>query len=293
MITPQRLRFGATIALIVLLTLTATGALDRLAQERSDAVFRRALITFAAARALDGAISLAQGTEIALQPAGIGVTVSAGELLDPVNDLVEQFSSLMLIATTSLGLQNMLLRVSQWWVLGVLLGLLAVARVAVLWYPKAVDEPARQLIAGAFVVALVLRFALPFYALGSGLFFEHFLAPTQTEAVGAIEQTSGDIREPERLGVEGDLDTDATWMQRVSAWFADTVQRLDVRERIRAGFQRRGGQAAPAALHDEKAATLAPGRGAYSVRSPCCRIVGWECLVSEEDLRWKLVLGHR
>ncbi len=238
MIAPQRLRLGGTIALIALLALTATGAIDRRAQEISGAVFRRALITFAAARTLDGAISLAQGTEIALQPAGIGVTVSAGELLDPVNDLVEQFSSLMLIATTSLGLQSVLLRVSQWWVLGVLLGLLTIARIAVLWYPEAVDEPVRQLIAGAFVVALVVRFALPLYALGSGLFFEHFLASTQAEAVGAIEQTSGDIRELERLGVESELDADATWMQRVSAWFADTVERLDVRERIEAFRQR-------------------------------------------------------
>ncbi len=195
MIASQTLRLGGTVALIALLALTATGAVDRRAQESSGAVFRRALITFAAARTLDGAISLAQGTEIALQPAGMGVTVSAGELLDPVNDLVEQFSSLMLIATTSLGLQNMLLRVSQWWVLGALLGLLTIARVALLWYPKVLDEPLRQLIAGAFVVALIVRFAVPLYALGSGLFFEHFLAPTQSEAVGAIEQASGDIRE--------------------------------------------------------------------------------------------------
>ncbi|HJO03615.1 MAG TPA: hypothetical protein QGG47_06560 [Acidobacteriota bacterium] len=238
MIASQTLRLGGTVALIALLALTATGAVDRRAQESSGAVFRRALITFAAARTLDGAISLAQGTEIALQPAGMGVTVSAGELLDPVNDLVEQFSSLMLIATTSLGLQNMLLRVSQWWVLGALLGLLTIARVALLWYPKVLDEPLRQLIAGAFVVALIVRFAVPLYALGSGLFFEHFLAPTQSEAVGAIEQASGDIRELERLGVESGPDADATWMERVSAWFAETVQRLDVRERIEAFRER-------------------------------------------------------
>jgi len=237
-IASQTLRLGGTVALIALLALTATGAVDRRAQESSGAVFRRALITFAAARTLDGAISLAQGTEIALQPAGMGVTVSAGELLDPVNDLVEQFSSLMLIATTSLGLQNMLLRVSQWWVLGALLGLLTIARVALLWYPKVLDEPLRQLIAGAFVVALIVRFAVPLYALGSGLFFEHFLAPTQSEAVGAIEQASGDIRELERLGVESGPDADATWMERVSAWFAETVQRLDVRERIEAFRER-------------------------------------------------------
>lgn len=238
MITPKRVRLAGTTALIVVLAATATGAIDQRAQDRSNVVFRRALITFAAARTLDGAISLVQGTEIALQPAGMGVTISAGELLDPVNDLVEQFSSLMLIATTSLGLQNMLLRVSQWWVLGVLLGLLTVARTTVLWYPRAVDEPVRRLIAGAFVVALIVRFALPLYALGAGLFFEHFLAPTQAEAVGAVEQTSGDIRELERLGEEGQFDVDATWRERVSAWFAETVQGLDVRQRIEAFRER-------------------------------------------------------
>ncbi len=235
---PGRLRLAGTVALLALLALIASGAVDQRAQDSSGVVFRRAVITFAAARALDGAISLAQGTEIALQPAGMGVTISAGELLDPINDLVEQFSSLMLVATTSLGLQNMLLRVSAWWVFGTLLALLAVARMVILWYPELGSEPLRQLISGAFVVVLVVRFALPLYALGSGLFFERFLAPSQAEAVGAIEQTSGDIRELERLGAESELDADATWMARVSTWFADAVERLDVRERLEAFRER-------------------------------------------------------
>ena len=108
-----------------------------------------------------------------------------------------------------------------------------------LWYPGAVDDTTRRLIAGAFVVALIARLALPIYALGSSLFFEHFLAPSQAEAVGAIEETSGDIRELQRLGAAGpELDPDATWLERVSVWFAEAVEGLDVRDRIEAFRER-------------------------------------------------------
>ena len=68
----------------------------------------RALVTFALTRTLNGVISVAQGTQLAFQPAGVGVVISAGEILDPLNDLVEQFSWLTLLAATSLGVQIML-----------------------------------------------------------------------------------------------------------------------------------------------------------------------------------------
>ncbi len=69
---------------------------------------KRALVTFALTRTLNGVISVAQGTQLAFEPAGVGVVISAGEILDPLNDLVEQFSWLTLLAATSLGVQIML-----------------------------------------------------------------------------------------------------------------------------------------------------------------------------------------
>ena len=69
---------------------------------------------FAMARGLNGVISVAQGTSVAIQPAGVGVMLAPGELLDPVNDLVEQFSTVMLFASASLGLQRLLIGMSGW-----------------------------------------------------------------------------------------------------------------------------------------------------------------------------------
>ncbi|MGC2166423.1 MAG: hypothetical protein WA632_10470 [Gallionella sp.] len=81
---------------------------DALATERPDAGLTLALTSFAAARTLNAAISVAQGTKIAFEPGGVGVTLAPGPLLDPINDLIEQFSTLMLAACVAFGIQKML-----------------------------------------------------------------------------------------------------------------------------------------------------------------------------------------
>jgi hypothetical protein len=87
--------------LLVLVACAWFAPLDAPAGDRVDAGLKRALVSFATARALNGAISVAQGTELSLQPVGVGATFAPGQLLDPVNDLVERFSDLMLGASVS------------------------------------------------------------------------------------------------------------------------------------------------------------------------------------------------
>lgn len=54
---------------------------------------------------------MAQGTEVAVEPAGVGVTSAPAQALDPINELIEQFSLLMLGASVSIGLQRALVGV--------------------------------------------------------------------------------------------------------------------------------------------------------------------------------------
>src|SRR5574344_2722721 len=75
------------------------------AKDVIDKSFNQALIVFGSAKALNAVISLAQGTEINLP----FVVVAVGEVLDPINDLVEQFSLIMLASLVSLGIQKILL----------------------------------------------------------------------------------------------------------------------------------------------------------------------------------------
>ena len=75
-----------------------SGHLDSASETHAEDALRNALVTFAVARTLNGVISAAQGTEVALEPGGVGVVLSVGEILDPINDLIERFSAVMLVA---------------------------------------------------------------------------------------------------------------------------------------------------------------------------------------------------
>ena len=98
-------RVLASLGILLVLTANWLPHIDRIAQEfLSDSISSNAII-FGVVRSLNGVISVIQSTDI-----GIGVaSVSIGEILDPVNDLIERFSALLLVTLTALGIAQVLL----------------------------------------------------------------------------------------------------------------------------------------------------------------------------------------
>ncbi|MEE4301366.1 MAG: hypothetical protein V2J24_18140, partial [Pseudomonadales bacterium] len=135
MTAPRRHALGTSVLVGLFLAAALLPTLQQQGTLRIDAMFGRALATFAAARALDGAISVVQGTEVALQPAGVGVTLTVGQVLDPLDDLVERFSWVMLAATAALGTQRVLLEATTATPLTLLLVVAALATVLRAWWP--------------------------------------------------------------------------------------------------------------------------------------------------------------
>src|SRR5687768_15745940 len=192
----MRQHAGLLVRVVIITTLVITSwwhGLNVHAEAQVEAGLKRALIAFAVARGLNGVISVAQGTEVAIQPAGLGVVLAPGQVLDPVNDLVEQFSSVMLVAAASLGLQRLLIGMSGWVPL-----VIALSVVAILWllesmrqvrrlrhthdlttHTHAPDSGSRLalLLQGVLVVLLLLRFSVPVAALLSEGAYRVFLQP--------------------------------------------------------------------------------------------------------------------
>ncbi len=179
----MRTRLLLLLALLVVLAGAWLRPLDDAAVPEVDAGLKRALTSFAAARALNAVISVAQGTEVAVQPAGVGVTFTPGQALDPINDLVEQFSSLMLAASVSFGIQRALLGVGVHWVVSLLLTVAALGWVAVRWQGRMPPGWSTRLLVGL----LLLRFAVPVVALASEAGFRAFLAQDYAAGQASIE----------------------------------------------------------------------------------------------------------
>lgn len=182
------------IALLILLLLLVVAAwvpkLDAPAIEQVDAGMKRALVTFAAARTLNAAISLAQGTEVHLS-LGAGVTLSIGEVLDPVNDLVEMFSNFMLMASVAFGIQKALLMMGQYEYVKLLLTVILVAWGFVYFYKHSVPRWLNNLL----ILMLMVRFAVPVITVGSDAIFEEFLQANYQQSQAVLATTTDTVRQ--------------------------------------------------------------------------------------------------
>jgi len=226
----KRLLWTAIIALAVAGALT--GHIDQASEEQAEDALKNALVTFAVARTLNGVISAAQGTEVALEPGGVGVVLSVGEILDPINDLIERFSSVMLVAASSLGLQMLLLNITSWWGVSGFLIAAAAGFLVVIWAPRSTATryagPALRIL----LFLLFVRFAVPVLIVGTTLISDAFLAPRQAEATAILRDTTEDI---ERISDETPAVApgEQSFMDRLGEMIDESLQSMRVGERMK------------------------------------------------------------
>jgi hypothetical protein len=132
---------------------------------------QRALVTFASARAINGVLSVAKSASVSFQ-IGAGASVQPGAALDPLDDLVEQFSTVMLVATLSFAMQQVLIAVFSAWPLAVVLTALFLA-----WAVLVLRERrAPPWLARLSVGLLLLSVSVPAASLASELTYSLLMA---------------------------------------------------------------------------------------------------------------------
>jgi hypothetical protein len=156
-----------------------------------EATFARTLAALAATRGLDSAISLAQSSEVSFS-FGPGGSIGIGQALDPVNDLVEQYGSLLLTSTMALGVQRLGMQVGRalgWWLfvpafvpLAAAAGCGARSRASLMGWSRRL-----------FGVALFARLALPTAGWIDSWVAERFLETGYQQAAAAVSATTETI----------------------------------------------------------------------------------------------------
>ena len=190
-----------TTIILIAAILAVTGVADDISQQQAEQGLKRALATFAIARTLNGVISVAQGTELAVEPGGVGVIMTPGQILDPVNDLIERFSSVMLFAASSLGLQLVLLEITSWIVITALLVVTLAVWLTATWSDKVKANPYVAVILRLAVFLAFLRFAIPIVIISTSFLFNTFLSDKHDTATAELSVTASEI---EQLNIQYD-----------------------------------------------------------------------------------------
>ena len=226
-------KWSFSLLLLLIAALSVTPFVDQRAAADYEQLFQRAFITFALARTINGVISVVQGTELALQPAGVGVTLTPGEILDPVNDLVERFSWIMMGATISLGIQNVLLDVSAAWLIQVLVAALAAWLLIRLWYPGQGSEVHKAILKRVFLSLLFIRFAVPVMLISNDLLYQQFLEQRYQQSTEVIADAGAEMQQlNEAVSVENIQGQESGMLDSIVRAWSNTVDTVDFSGRL-------------------------------------------------------------
>ena len=183
----------ASVALTLLVVISWVGILDARSRIETEQALETTLVSYAIARTLNGLISVAQGTEIAFQPAGVGVVLTAGEILDPLNDLVEKFSWVVLLAASSLAMQLLIGEILTTNLLNVVTTAAASASVVLCWRPSIVPTGAREFVFRATALLFTLRFAVVAAGFAMSFISNQYLDDREHDAIEYLSATRAAI----------------------------------------------------------------------------------------------------
>lgn len=203
---------------------------DNAGQSHVNGAFKRALIGYALARSLNGVISVAQGTEVAIQPAGIGVIFTPGQILDPVNDLVERFSWIMMLASSSLGVQKVLLSMSAW--NGLLLavvgsGALFIACIVFVRFARL-----RKIAQKLFLFVLILRFMMPAISVANDWVYRTFLEADYIQASASLDEARNAIGDINAQAMAERKESPGTILDQARSIYNQARARVDIDRRL-------------------------------------------------------------
>lgn len=232
-----------SLLLLMFLFLAHQRSLDAYAESYTEQGLSRALVTFAVSRSLNGVISVVQGTEVAVSPAGIGLNFAPGQILDPINDLIERFSWVVLASGTSLGIQRLLLEITSSTGVTWLLSALLLMTIISLWLPKVTKDDYASLItllSKGFLLIIFLRFSIPVIAIANEVLYLNFSEQTYQQAQVSLESSASNLQNStEDSSASATADENATsdnmdFIGKVEEWFDRSDKSFDFEEQVAA-----------------------------------------------------------
>lgn len=167
---------------------------DRQSEAYFDSALTGATLAYAATRGVNAVVSVLKESEIDVAPAGVGVTLAAGQILDPIDDMTERLSDVLVMAIVSLGIQRL------GYEIGTALSFKAVAVlllafIPVIWFNLRAHQTLPRLLLKACIVFLALRFLLPVSSLINDALYQNILQGRIEEAKQGLSIISSDYEE--------------------------------------------------------------------------------------------------
>jgi hypothetical protein len=143
---------------------------------------KTATLAYATIRGVNAVVSVLKESEIEVSPAGVGINIAAGQILDPIDDMTERLSDVVVASIVSLGIQKVGYEIGEalsFKAIAVLLLLIIPA----LWIGQKWSSKYTGILLKLGLILLLLRFLLPAASLLNDAFYQKVLKERIDHAV--------------------------------------------------------------------------------------------------------------
>ncbi|WP_038250919.1 hypothetical protein [Ghiorsea bivora] len=156
-----------TCSVIIIIAIAWLGTIDVPVEAHINDSIVNAAAIYAISRGINAVLSLLQSVDISI----VVASFSPGELLDPINDMIERFSEVMTYALASLAMQKILIVLAQQNIFSIFITIAGTAYLYFKWVHHKFLSYAFQ----TFITLVFLRFFLVLVLLVNGLVDTYFI----------------------------------------------------------------------------------------------------------------------
>jgi hypothetical protein len=203
--------------------------------KNTDAYFTQAItkasIAYATCRVINGSISVIKDSQLALEPAGIGLSLSVGQAVDPIDDMVERTSDVLVTSITSLGVQKLVYEISVS-IVPRLLGFCLFLFSILILLPSEKIEITQLTLLKVMVVLVIVRLCLPLSSLANTYLNAAFFGPEIDSAKKELALGTSELDKlseftmPEIDGFRGTIEKSASFIKAKSVEFKEAYVSL-------------------------------------------------------------------
>lgn len=202
--------------------------LDSAADKYFKESITKAGIAYATCRVVNASISVIKESNLTMEPAGVGVSLALGQALDPIDDMTERLSDVLVTAITALGVQKLAYEISRSLALPII-GFFLIILSSAVWLDKSwIDKMNNYTLRMVFII-LIARFCLPLSSLVNEYLHTHFfeeqiaLANEELTSVTVEMDRLKEFTLPEADGFIGTISNSAAYLKQKTIELKDVI----------------------------------------------------------------------
>ncbi len=227
-ITKQKTIRASIGILIAILLFFCSGLRLPVLDTTTDTYFREAItkggLSYATCRVINASVSIVKDSSLQLEPAGVGVSLAVGQALDPIDDMTERLSDVLVTAITSLGVQKLAYEINVSLappILSIFLLVLSVLS----WFENDRLKSFQKTMMRFALLIIIARFCFPISSMANEFLSNNFFKDRISEVSKELAQGSAELDKlrdfslPEIDGVLGTIENSASFLKRKAIEF--------------------------------------------------------------------------